>query len=127
VTSDEDNIRALNETVASGDIRGFVEQMHPDVVWEHNPGSGSPEEGVYEGQEEIGRLLERILDGWEYMRPAPTEIRELEAGVYLVRGELHCKHPGTENKFVDQYEQRLEVRDGLLAKMRMVSGSTVRG
>src|SRR5438093_938485 len=72
-------------------------------------------------------LFAGILEGWEYMRPTPTEIRELESGVYLVRGELHSKHPATENVIVSQYEQRLEIRDGLMAKGRMVIGSTARG
>ena len=47
------------------------------------------------------------------MRPVPTEIREIEPGVYFVRGELHCKHTATEKEIVEQYEQRLEIRDGL--------------
>jgi ketosteroid isomerase-like protein len=127
VTSDTDNIRELNEAVATDDLRGFTERMHPDAVWEHNIGSGSPEEGVYEGRDEIRKLFERVLEGWEYMRPTPTEIREFEPGVYVVHGELHCKHPATENVIVAQYDQRLEIRDGLLAKGRMVIGSTAGG
>jgi ketosteroid isomerase-like protein len=127
VTSGTDNIRELNEAVATNDLRGFTEGMHPDAVWEHNIGSGSPEEGVYEGRDEIRKLFERVLEGWEYMRPTPTEIRELEPGVYLVHGKLHCKHPATESMIVAQYEQHLELRDGLLAKARMVMGTTISG
>jgi hypothetical protein len=93
-------------------------------VWEHNPGTGSPEEGVYEGREAIGQLFERILGAWEYMRPVATEVRELEPGVYAVRGELHSKHRATQGVIVSAYEQRLEIRDGLLARMRMVIGSS---
>jgi ketosteroid isomerase-like protein len=89
VTSDVDSIRELNDVVAGGDIRGFTEHMHPDAVWEHNPGTGSPEEGVYEGREQIGQLFERILE--------------------------------------EPYEQRLEIRDGRMAKCRMVVGSPLRG
>jgi ketosteroid isomerase-like protein len=127
VKSDLDRIRELNDVVAGGDVRGFTEHMHPDAVWEHNPGTGSPEEGVYEGREPIGQLFERILEGWEYMRPTPTEIRELEPGVYRVRGELHCKLPDTENEIVEPYEQRVEMRDGRMARCRMVVGSVLRG
>jgi ketosteroid isomerase-like protein len=126
VTSGVDHILEMNEAVASSDIRAFVELMHPDAVWEHNPGSGSPEEGVYEGREQIRQLFERILEGWEYMRPAPTEVLETD-GVYLVQGELLCKHTATENVIVEQYEQRFEIHDGLMAKGRMVIGSAARG
>lgn len=121
--TNEENIHEINEALASSDFGRFFEGVHPDALWEHNLGSGSPEEGVYEGREQIRKLFERILVGWEYMRPRPTEIRELEPGVYLVRGELHCKHPATENVFVERYEQRLEVRDGLLVKGRMTTVS----
>jgi ketosteroid isomerase-like protein len=127
VTSDVDQIWELNDAVGSNDVRRFTEGMHPDAVWEHNPGTGSPEEGVYEGREQIRQLFERVLEGWEYMRPAANEIRELETGVYLVRGELHCKVPATDNEIVEPYEQRLEMREGRMARGRMVIGSSVRG
>jgi ketosteroid isomerase-like protein len=125
--NDEDQIRALNDAVGSNDLRRFTEAMHPNAVWEHNIGTGSPEEGVYEGRDQIGQLFERVLEGWEYMRPQATEIRDVEPGVYLVRGELHCKLPDTENEIVEPYEQRLEIRDGALARGRMVVGSAARG
>ena len=127
MTSDADHIHELSEAVALKDLQGFVERMHPDAVWEHNPGSGSPEEGVYRGRDQIRQLFERVLEGWEYMRPTPSEIRELEPGVYCVHGALHCKHSATENLIVEQYEQRLEMRGGLMAKGRMVIRSSVRG
>jgi hypothetical protein len=101
--------------------------MHPDAVWEHNPGSGSPEEGEYHGRERIQRLFERIYEGWEYMRPIPTDIREVEPGVFLIQGELHCKHAATESEIVEQFEQRLEIRDGLMSKGRMTIGTTTYG
>ena len=98
--------------------------MHPDAVWEHNPGSGSPEEGEYHGRERIKRLFERVYEGWEYMRPIPTEINEAEPGVFLIHGELHCKHAATANEIVEPYEQRIEIRDGLMSRCRMVIGTT---
>lgn len=119
-----DQIHELNDAVGSNDFHRFTEGMHPDAVWEHNPGSGSPEEGTYKGRDRIRRLFEGIYEGWEYMRPVPTEIREVEPGVYFIRGELHSKHTGTENEIVSPYEQRLEIRDGLMARGRMTIGTT---
>jgi ketosteroid isomerase-like protein len=124
--ANEDRIRDLNEAVASSDLRRFTEGMKPDAVWEHNPGTGSPEEGTYEGREQIRQLFERLLEGWEYMRPSPNEIREIESGVYDIRGELHSKHAATENVIVSPYEQRLEIRDGLMVWCRMLVGSAAR-
>jgi ketosteroid isomerase-like protein len=125
--SDEDRIREMNEIMGSSDIPRFVELVRPDAVWEHNPGTGSPEEGVYQGRDEITALFARILEGWDYIRPVATEIRELEPGAYRVRGELHCKHKATDSEIVEQYEQRLEISEGLLAKARMVIGTSAHG
>jgi ketosteroid isomerase-like protein len=119
-----EQIHELNDAVASNDLVRFTEGMQPDAVWEHNPGSGSPEEGEYRGRERIMRLFERILEGWDYMRPHPTDVREVEPGVFAVHGELRCKHSASDNVIVAPYEQRLEIRDGLMARCRMVIGST---
>ena len=116
-------VRAMNEDLERGDLQAFVERCHPDAVWEHNPGGGSPEEGVYEGREQIRQLFERIVDGFEYMRTESTEMSEIEGGAYLVRGEVHCKLAASEAVIVEPYEQLLEIRDGLLSKGRMVFGS----
>ena len=123
--SHEDLIREMNAAVGRGDLQAFVEGMTPDSVWEHNPGGGSPEEGTYEGRAQILQLFERIFESFEYMRLKMTEISTAGDGVYLVRGELHSKHAASESEIVEAYEQRLEFRDGLLAKGRMVFGARV--
>jgi ketosteroid isomerase-like protein len=127
VTTAVDQVHELNEAVAAKDFARFTDGMHPDAVWEHNPGSGSPEEGEYQGRDRIKRLFERVYEGREYMRPVPTDIRELEDGVFVIHGELRCKHTATQNVIVEHYEQRLEIRDGLMAKGRMVIGPSTRG
>ena len=127
MTTAVDQVHELNDAVGAKDFERFTDGMHPDAVWEHNPGSGSPEEGEYHGRERIKRLFERVYEGWEYMRPVPTEMDEVEPGVFAIRGELHCKHTATENDDVEQYEQRLEIRDGLMARGRMTIGTTAHG
>jgi ketosteroid isomerase-like protein len=124
---DVDRIHELNDAVARKDLREFTDGMQPDAVWEHNPGTGSPEEGTYQGRDQIIGLFERILEGWEYMRPQATQIQEAEPGVYRIRGELHCKHTATTNEIVEQYDQTLEIRDGLMVRGRMVMGTTAGG
>ena len=124
--NDVDRIHELNDAVGRSDIHAFIEGMRPDAVWEHNPGTGSPEEGVYQGREQIGALFNRVLEGWEYMRPVAVEISEVGPGEYHVVGELHCKHGATETEIVEHYDQRLEIRDGLMVKGRMVMGTTSR-
>jgi ketosteroid isomerase-like protein len=117
----------VNAAVASGTVAVVVEAMHPDVVWEHNLGVGSPEEGVYSGREAVIRLLERIVEPWEYLRPEPDDVRDLGGGNYLVTGTLHAKHLNSETVIVAHYEQRLQIRDGLLVKGRMTTGDMAAG
>jgi ketosteroid isomerase-like protein len=119
-------IREMNEAVWARDSDAFVDRCHPDAVWEHNIGGGSPEEGVYEGREQIRQLFQRILDGFEDIRPIPAEVTETDTGVYLVRGELRCKLADSDAVIVEPYEQRLRIHDGLLSRCRMDFGDAVR-
>src|SRR5205085_5207635 len=68
------------------------------------------------------RLLGRLVEGWAYQRPEPDDIREVDAGVYVVTGALHSKHMDADSEIVSPYRQRLEFRDGLLVKSRLTTG-----
>jgi ketosteroid isomerase-like protein len=124
VKDDRERIDEIDAALAAGDVEAFAQLMHPEVVWEHNLGRGSPEEGVYEGRDSMARLLERILEPWEYIRTHPHDVSRLEDGSYLVQGELRSKHAISDAEVVTPYEQRLEFRDGLLAKGSMTLGET---
>jgi ketosteroid isomerase-like protein len=117
-----DVIRDVNDALARGDLEALAEHVHADVVWEHNIGVGSPEEGVYEGRESVVRLYERILEPWEYIRAEARSIDESDDGSYRVVGELHAKHRTSDAEVLASYEQRLELRDGLLVKGSMKTG-----
>ena len=117
-----DPLRKVNEAVAANDLRNLSTLLDPEVVWEHNLGVGSPEEGVYEGREAVLRLFQRIIEPWQYMRAHPERIRVLEQGVFLLTGNLHAKHATSETVVVAPYEQQLEIRAGLLVRGRMTSG-----
>jgi ketosteroid isomerase-like protein len=117
-----DVIRDVYDALARGDLEAMAEHVDADVVWEHNLGVGSPEEGVYEGRESVVRLYERILEPWEYIRAEPRSIDQLEDGSYRVVGELHAKHRTSDTEVLAPYEQRLQVRDGLLTKGTMKTG-----
>jgi uncharacterized protein len=122
LSSGVDQVRKLYEAVGRGDLETVSDLLAPDVVWEHNIGGGSPEEGTYRGHDSVLQLLQRILEVWESLQAEPREIRELGEGAYLVRGELRGKHAGSATEVVSPYEQLLELRDGLLVTGRMASG-----
>jgi ketosteroid isomerase-like protein len=120
--SDADLIREVNEAMAAGDLKTVSEHLHEDIVWEHNVGGGSPEEGVYRGRDEVIALFERVLEPWELMRLDVDRISELEAGKVEIEGELHFKHRSSAAEVIEPYVQRGEIRDGLLVKGEMVFG-----
>ena len=105
-----------------GDVRMVSDRLHPDVVWEHNLGVGSPEEGVYRGRESVVALLEGILEPWEYLRPEPREIRDLGDGAFDLRGELYAKHSTSATEIVSSYVQHFQLTDGLVVKGQMITG-----
>ena len=114
-----ERVETVNDAVNRRDFEAVASLLHPDAVWEHNIGQGSPEEGVYRGRDAVVELLTRIVETWEYMRAEPREIRELGEERYVVHGDLHVKHPATDTEIVAQYEQDLTFRDGLLVRGRM--------
>jgi ketosteroid isomerase-like protein len=116
---DVDVIREVNRAVAARDLGAVAERMHPDIVWEHNLGAGSLEEGTYTGRENVLSLLERILEPWEQMRSEIVEIRDLGEGRYDIRGQLHAKHSTSASEVVSPYIQHFEFDEGLLVKGQM--------
>jgi ketosteroid isomerase-like protein len=122
MTSLATTIENVNDAVGRRDFGAVSSLMHPDVVWEHNIGQGTPEEGVYRGRGPVVALLERIVEPWEYMRLDPSEIKELGHDRYVVRGEMHAKHRTTEAEIVTPYVQSLTFRDGLLLEGRFNMG-----
>jgi ketosteroid isomerase-like protein len=117
-----DSLRKVNDALSAGDLRAASGLLHADLVWEHNLGVGSPEEGVYRGREAVLRLFERIIEPWEQMRSHADHIRVLADGSFLVTGHLRAKHATSETVVVAPYEQQLEMRDGVLVRGRMTTG-----
>ena len=115
-------IREVNEAIAKSDLRILAAHLHPDVVWEHNIGTGSLEEGVYTGRESVMQLFERIVEPWEYLRAEPRSIDRLDDGSYHVVGHLRAKHRTSETEIRASYEQHLELRDEMLVKGDMKTG-----
>ena len=123
-TSAFDLVREINDAVERQDLTAIARRMHPEVVWSHNIGVGTPEEGEYQGRDRVVGLFERILEPWEYLRATPYEVRDVGGGVFIVRGELKAKHKAVATEILTPYEQRLEIQDGLLVRGAMVQGPT---
>ena len=117
-----DFLREINNSISRSDLQAASTMLHPDVVWDHNPGVGSLEEGTYRGRESVLELFARIVEPWQRMDPHPDRIQVLGEGTFLLTGHLRAKHATSEMVVEAPYEQEIEVRDGLLVRGRMVSG-----
>jgi ketosteroid isomerase-like protein len=117
--------RDYAKAVGEGDVEKLGRSLHQDAVWEHNLGSGSVEEGVYKGKEAIVELFSRIVEVWETLLPKPRDVFPVGRGGLRVLGALHSKHRLTATELVTPYEQRLEMRDGLLYRARMSIGEGI--
>jgi hypothetical protein len=124
-TSAVESILAFNDAVARADIEEIGRRLAPGAIWKHNLGSGSVEEGVYEGRESILRLFERIVEPWEYVCPQADVIEETSPGVFSVSGALHSKHASTATPVRTHYEQRIVMSDGLLVECSMLLGANI--
>jgi ketosteroid isomerase-like protein len=122
LTSDEELIRRMNDAVRAGDLDAFAEGLHPEVVWEHNLGGGSVEEGTYRGRENVAQLFQRIIEPWEYMRVEPEEIQRVDEQAFHISGKMLSKHATTKSEILTPYEQRLEFENGLLIRAQMTFG-----
>jgi hypothetical protein len=122
VANVSDLVRGLNEAIEGQDWETLRQHVHPDVVWRHNIGVGSPEEGVYNGRDSVVALYQRILEPWEYMHIVTHEVSDLGGGLVTVTGDLQAKHRGTSAELVTPYVLRLEFQDELLARGEAVSG-----
>ena len=117
-----DVIHAVNAAVATGDPASVAQHLHPEIVWEHNIGVGSPDEGIYQGRESVIALLARIVEAWESISPEPQAIDLIDDGHYRVRGELVAKHRTSDTEIRTSYEQHIEVVDGEMVRGTMKTG-----
>jgi NAD-dependent deacetylase len=99
----------------SDDVDGFLETIHPEIVWEPSglyPGLAMR----YVGHEGVRRFWTAFKEPWEWLEISYSELRDLDPDTVLVHVHFHaCGRGGIE---VDQdFGQRYEIRDGLLIRM----------
>ena len=119
-------VREFNDAIERRDWEAVAKRVHPDVVWRHNIGVGTPEEGEYKGRESVIALFERIIEPWEHFRPVAHDVRDVGGGVLVISGEMHVKHKASATEIVTPYEQRVELQSGLLARGETVQGMGAR-
>jgi ketosteroid isomerase-like protein len=103
------------------DIDAAVANLDPDVEWDHQPGMGAPEEGVYRGREQVRSLLERLREAWEDFG---VDIRDVtaEGDRYVVNATIHARGKISDIPLDAECEYVLEFRDSKVMRVRFTTG-----
>jgi ketosteroid isomerase-like protein len=102
------------------DIDGAVSGMASDVEWEHQPGTGAPEEGTYQGIDEVRSLLGRLREAWHDFS---VDVREVvdHGDVFVVNAVIHARGRISEIALEGECEYVIEFRDSKAARIRFLT------
>ena len=105
------------------DIEGAVSGMAADVEWEHQPGTGAPEEGLYRGREEVGSLLGRLREAWDHFH---VDVRDVADGgnEFVVNGIIHARGRISDIELAGECEYVIEFRDSKAVRIRFMTRTT---
>jgi ketosteroid isomerase-like protein len=103
------------------DIDGAVENMDPEIEWDHQPGTGAPEEGVYRGREEVRSLLERLREAWQDFRVDVHDVVDAGANEYVVNAVIHARGRVSDIELDAQCEYVLQFRDSKAVRVRFTA------
>jgi uncharacterized protein len=105
------------------DIDAAVANLDPDVVWEHQPGTGAPEEGTYEGREQVRTLLGRLREAWDYFS---VDVRDVADGgnKFVVDGIIHARGRISDIELEGECEYVIEFRDSKALRIRFTTRTT---
>ena len=104
-----DRFRAGLEAYNRGDVERWLEDYHPDAVFEARIG---PLEGDYSGHEGLRRLHADIADSWEVFELDCPDVRDLGDRV-LALGTIHMIGRGSGIEVEDPVAFVSTFRDGL--------------
>jgi ketosteroid isomerase-like protein len=119
LSADVELIHRMAAAIERKDLGEAQSLLDPEVVWEHNLGEGSPEEGVYRGRDEVMDLYRRLLEVWHEIRIDLSDIRATGPQSFEVRGTMHFSHAASETEIAMPYVQKFELRDGRVAHVRL--------
>jgi ketosteroid isomerase-like protein len=107
------------------DLDGAVANMDPDVEWEHQPGTGALEEGVYRGREKVRSLLERLREAWQDIG---VDVRDVVDGgnEFTVHAVIHARGRISEIALDAECEYVLEFRDSKAVRVRFTASGAPR-
>jgi uncharacterized protein len=112
-----DTLRQGYEAYGRGDIDAAMEAWADDIQWENPNAQQIPNPGVYQGKDEVRRLLAEFPDDWEDLSISPDEfVEQGDTVVVLGHVEGRGKETGREVKFPFVHIWRFD--DGQVTRMQ---------
>lgn len=105
------------------DIDAAVANLDPDIEWVHQPGTGAPEEGVYNGREKVRSLLERLRDAWDRFSVDVSEVDD-RGNEFLVKGVIHARGRISDIELDSDCEYLIEFRDSKAVRIKFLTSVT---
>jgi ketosteroid isomerase-like protein len=106
------------ERFSRGDMDAAVANLDPDIVWEHQLGSGAPDEGVYYGRDELRRLLGRLRDAWGDLDVEVTQVTETGADEFVADAVIRANDRISDVELEAACRYGLEFKDGKAVRGR---------
>jgi ketosteroid isomerase-like protein len=100
------------------DIDAAIANLDPDIVWEHQLGSGAPEEGVYYGRDELRRLLVRLRDSWENFEVQVLDVTEPAESRFVADAVVRASGKISDVELESGCRYALEFKDGKAVRGR---------
>jgi ketosteroid isomerase-like protein len=104
----------------ASDMDAAVANLDPDVEWEHQPGTGAPEEGVYRGREQVRSLLGRLREAWDDFQ---VDVRDVvdRGSEFVVNGIIHARGRVSDIELEGECEYGIEFRDSKAVRIRFTT------
>jgi ketosteroid isomerase-like protein len=102
------------------DIDGAVSGMASDVEWEHQPGSGAPEEGTYRGIDEVRSLLGRLREAWHDFSVDVREVLD-RGNEFVVNAVIHARGRISDIALEGECEYVIAFRDSKAVRIRFLT------
>jgi ketosteroid isomerase-like protein len=105
---------------AADDLDAAVANLDTDVVWDHQPGTGAPEEGTYEGREQVRSLLERLREAWDYFSVDVHDVED-RGNEFVVNGTIHARGAISDIELEGECEYVIEFRDSKAVRIKFTT------
>jgi len=114
----KDGLQHAFNLFGRGDVDAAVDNLDPDIEWEHYLGSGAPEEGIYRGREEVRRLFDRLRDAWEDFQVNVREVVEAGEDRFEVNAVIRARGKTRDVELESACQYVLEFRAGKTVRAR---------